>query len=49
MLVIMLIIILGLSITYAWASQTTISDKIQSIVVGNFKFSLTEENSLTLP
>ena len=47
--VIMLIIILGLSITYAWASQTTISDKIQSIIVGNFKFSLTEENSLTLP
>ena len=47
-LVIMLIIILGLSITYAWASQTTISDKIQSIIVGNFKFSLTEENSLTL-
>lgn len=49
MLVIMLIIILGLSITYAWASQTTISNKIQSIIVGNFKFSLTEENSLTLP
>lgn len=48
-LVIMLIIILGLSITYAWASQTTTSDKIQSIIVGNFKFSLTEENSLTLP
>ena len=44
----MLIVILGLGITYAWLIQTINGDKIHSIRVGNFRFSLTEENSLTL-
>ena len=44
----MLIVILGLGITYAWLIQTIIGDKIHSIRVGNFRFSLTEENTLTL-
>lgn len=44
----MLIIILGLGITYAWLIQTINGDKIHSIRVGNFRFNLTEENSLTL-
>ena len=44
----MLIVILGLEITYAWLIQTINGDKIHSIRVGNFRFSLTEENALTL-
>lgn len=44
----MLIVILGLGITYVWLIQTINGDKIHSIRVGNFRFSLTEENSLTL-
>lgn len=44
----MLIVILGLGITYAWLIQTINGDKIHSIRVGNFRFSLTEENALTL-
>ena len=44
----MLIVILGLGITYAWLIQTINGDKIHSIRVGNFRFSLTEENTLTL-
>ena len=44
----MLIVILGLGITYAWLIQTINGDKIHSIRVGNFRFSITEENSLTL-
>ena len=44
----MLVVILGLGITYAWLIQTINGDKIHSIRVGNFRFSLTEENALTL-
>ncbi len=44
----MLVVILDLGITYAWLIQTINGDKIHSIIVGNFRFSLTEENSLTL-
>lgn|GEM_PF-4050623 len=43
-----LIIILGLGITYAWLLQTINGEQINSIRVGNFKFSLAEENSLTI-
>lgn len=44
----LIIIILGLGITYAWLIQIVNGEKIQSIRVGTFRFSLTEENSLTI-
>ena len=44
----LIIIILGLGITYAWLIQIVNGEKIQSMRVGTFKFSLCEENSLTL-
>ena len=44
----LIIIILGLGITYAWLIQIVNGEKIQSMRVGNFRFSLTEENSLTI-
>ena len=43
-----LIIILGLGITYAWLLQTISGDQINSIQVGNFRFSLSEENSIII-
>ena len=44
----LIIIILGLGITYAWLIQIVNGEKIQSMRVGTFRFSLTEENSLTI-
>ena len=44
----LIIIILGLGITYAWLIQIVSGEKIQSMRVGTFRFSLTEENSLTI-
>ena len=44
----LIIIILGLGITYAWLIQIVNGEKIQSMRVGAFRFSLTEENSLTI-
>ena len=44
----LIILILGLGITYAWLIQTINGEKIQSMRVGTFRFSLTEENSLTI-
>ena len=47
-LTLLIIIILGLGITYAWLIQIVNGEKIQSMRVGTFRFSLTEENSLTI-
>ncbi len=44
----LIIIILGLGITYAWLIQIVNGEKIHSMRVGNFRFSLAEENSLTI-
>ena len=44
----LIIIILGLGITYAWLIQIVNGEKIHSMRVGTFRFSLTEENSLTI-
>ena len=44
----LIIIILGLGITYAWLIQIVNGEKIQSMRVGTFRFSLKEENSLTI-
>ena len=44
----MIILILGLGITYAWLIQIVNGEKIHSMRVGTFRFSLTEENSLTI-
>ena len=44
----LIIIILGLGITYAWLIQIVNGEKIQSMRVGTFRFSLTEVNSLTI-
>ena len=44
----LIILILGLGITYAWLIQTINGEKIQSMRVGTFRFTLTEENSLTI-
>ena len=44
----LIIIILGLGITYAWLIQIVNGEKIQSMRVGTFRFSITEENSLTI-
>ena len=44
----LIIIILGLGITYAWLIQIVNGEKIQSMRVGTFRFSLTEKNSLTI-
>ena len=44
----LIILILGLGITYAWLIQTINGEKIQSMRVGIFRFTLTEENSLTI-
>ena len=44
----LIIIIFGLGITYAWLIQIVNGEKIQSMRVGTFRFSLTEENSLTI-
>ena len=44
----LIIIVLGLGITYAWLIQIVNGEKIQSMRVGTFRFSLTEENSLTI-
>ena len=44
----LIILILGLGITYAWLIQIVNGEKIQSMRVGTFKFSLIEENSLTI-
>ena len=43
-----LVILLVIGITYAWLTQTVIGEKVHSMRVGTFKFSLSEENSLTL-
>ena len=47
-LVSILVILLVIGITYAWLTQTVIGEKVHSMRVGTFKFSLSEENSLTL-
>ena len=44
----LIILILGLGITYAWLIQTINGEKIHSMRVGTFRFTLTEENSLTI-
>ena len=44
----LIIIILGLGITYAWLIQIVNGEKIQSMRVGTFRLSLTEENSLII-
>ena len=44
----MIILILGLGITYAWLIQIVNGEKIHSMRVGTFRFSLAEENSLTI-
>ncbi len=43
-----LVTLLVIGITYAWLTQTVIGEKVHSMRVGTFKFSLCEENSLTL-
>ena len=43
-----LVILLVIGITYAWLTQTVIGEKVHSMRVGTFKFSLSEENSLAL-
>ena len=42
------IIIFGFGITYAWLIKTAYGQKINSIKVSDFKFNLSEENSLTI-
>ena len=44
----LIIIILGLGITYVWLIQIVNGEKIQSMRVGTFRLSLTEENSLII-
>ena len=44
----LIILILGLGITYAWLIQTINGQKVHSMRVGTFRFTLTEENSLTI-
>ena len=42
------LVVVTIGITYAWLTQTLIGEKVHSMRVGNFRFNLSEENSLTL-
>jgi hypothetical protein len=46
--IIMAVIALGLGITYAWLTQTVNGSKVQTMRVGTFKFTLAENNSLSV-